>query len=135
MSAPKGKNAGRAQGRGECETHGSACLAQIRATDRPDHLLDFLDRQVKMLGSGHWDIKATLNVLTLVGGIAGLVWILTLPVARITQIVGVHPIQTLVLGGLGLSGASAVYRFRKRRAQRSSSAQELASGAEPAAHE
>ncbi|WP_280343180.1 hypothetical protein [Nocardia neocaledoniensis] len=135
MSAPKGKNSDRVEGRVECRIHGPACLAQIRATDRPDHLLDFLDRQVKMLGSGHWDIKVTLNMLALVGGIAGLLWMLTLPMSKVSQIAGVHPIQALVLGGLGLSGASAAYRFRKRRARRRSSTQQLESNADPAAHE
>ncbi|MBB5915361.1 hypothetical protein BJY24_004273 [Nocardia transvalensis] len=125
MSVPNGSSVDQAVPRPVCAIHGPDCLALIRAGDRPDHLLDFLDRQVKMLGSGHWSIKTTLNLLALIGGIAACVVLLAaVPLSRIAQVAGERPMHALVAGGLGVSGASAAYCVRKYRARRNQAVRE-----------
>lgn len=66
------------------EHHTAHCLAVIRAEVPPVGLLDFLDRQVKLLCSDHWDSKCTRALLAVLVKCTFLTALLTLMLTQIT---------------------------------------------------
>ncbi|MQY27519.1 hypothetical protein [Nocardia aurantia] len=126
MPGSKGDGVRHAEAQVICAIHGPDCLAYVRADDRPDHILDFLDRQMKLFGSGHWDIKVTLNLLIVIAGVAiCAAMVAFVLMSRAAQLAGGNPLQALVTGVLGISATTAVYRLRKHRAARKRATAEL----------
>ncbi|NTY62178.1 hypothetical protein [Mycolicibacterium sphagni] len=108
-----------------CATCGSSpCLARIRADTPPIGFIDFLDRTLARISSGHWTIRqsghliAITTVIMLAAALAGLA-----VTDRLTPLAGyaLHASwgwAYLTGGGVIAGGGYAVRRIRRRSTPR-----------------
>ncbi len=105
------------------EHHTAHCLAVIRAEAPPVGLLDFLDRQVKLLCSDHWDSRCTRTLLAVLVKCAFLTALLALVLTHITSPVWLTVLVSgVVLGWSRLRGGQRPGSRRRSKWRRSAGA-------------
>ena len=104
-----------------CATCGSSpCLARIRADTPPVGFIDFLDRTLARISSGHWTIRQSGHLIAITSAIMLAVALVGLALTdRITPVAGytVHAPwgwAYLAGGGVIAGGGYAVRRIRRR---------------------
>lgn len=99
-------------GCGRCNS--PICLALIRAATPPANLLDFLDRQLKLITSGHWSWR-TVGYCT---GLAAIMLVILPSIVAVCAVTG-----PFVGTGIGFTAATAIggaglyLRWRRNRIQ------------------
>ncbi|WP_280493682.1 hypothetical protein [Nocardia asiatica] len=89
-----------------------ACLGLVRSESPPAGLLDFLDRQIKLVSSGHWHWSTVGYCAVIIGVVVAAVAIIVSPFA-LTGPIGA---TTGVVAGTGvLTGTGFFIRWRRNR--------------------
>ncbi len=106
MDTPASDNTGPQHSRC-CKCGSPACLALIRADTPPANLIDLIDRQFKLMSSGHWswDHVGYFAVVIVIAAVA------------LYLCAAASPSWTLAVGGGGLATTVVAVRWLRRRRQ------------------
>lgn len=93
-----------------CSKCGGRCMVRDRAQTPPANLIDFFDRQITMIATGHWS-RSTLGVF------AGVLASLTVAIAvtMITLATALNPLAASALGGASAAGLAVWIANKVRR--------------------